>query len=121
MLWSTKAKILIEDKVIFGPRVSIITGNHRYDIVGKYIADIKDFEKRDSDDEDVIIRKDCWIGANVTILKGVTIEEGCVVAAGSVVTKSTEKYGIYAGVPAKRIKDRFNEIDVERHRKMLNI
>ena len=39
----------------------------------------------------------CWIG--------VTIEEGCIVAAGAVVTKPTESHGLYAGVPARRIKD----------------
>ncbi|MBR1536811.1 MAG: hypothetical protein IJ630_07725 [Treponema sp.] len=47
-----------------------------------------------------------WIGANVTILDGVTVASGCVLAAGSVVTKSTEPNGVYAGVPARRIKER---------------
>jgi maltose O-acetyltransferase len=47
----------------------------------------------------------CWIGARVTVLPGVTIGEGSVIAAGSVVTKDCEPYGLYAGVPAKRIKD----------------
>ena len=60
------------------------------------------------DDMDVVIKDDCWIGGNSTILKGVTIETGCVIAAGAVVTKSTEPYGIYGGVPAKRLSDRFS-------------
>ncbi|NMB42550.1 MAG: acyltransferase [Clostridiales bacterium] len=47
----------------------------------------------------------CWIGANATILPGVTIGEGCVIAAGAVVNKDCEPNGLYAGVPAKRIKD----------------
>ena len=52
------------------------------------------------------VKDNVWIGANVTILDGVVIETGCILAAGAVVTKSTEPNGIYAGIPAKKIKDR---------------
>lgn len=47
----------------------------------------------------------CWVGARSTILAGVTIGDGCIIAAGSVVNKNCEPNGLYAGVPAKRIKD----------------
>ncbi|MRH41261.1 hypothetical protein GH741_01070 [Aquibacillus halophilus] len=47
----------------------------------------------------------CWVGARATILPGVTIGHGCIIAAGSVVNKDCEPNGIYAGVPAKRIKE----------------
>lgn len=120
VLWTTRAKIIIEDKVITGPNITIITGNHKINVVGKCIADVTDAEKDKNDDQDVIIKHDVWIGANVTILKGVTIEEGCVIAAGAVVTKSTTPYGIYAGVPARRIAERFEARDLDRHRQMLN-
>lgn len=53
----------------------------------------------------VSIEDGCWIGANSTILPGVTIGKGCIIAAGSVVTKDCEPNGLYAGVPAKRIKE----------------
>ena len=53
----------------------------------------------------VIIKNGCWIGALATILPGVTVEDGCVIAAGAVVTKSTDANGVYAGVPAIRVKD----------------
>ncbi|SDF22669.1 Hexapeptide repeat of succinyl-transferase [Terriglobus roseus] len=49
---------------------------------------------------------DVWIGANCIVLKGVSIGDGAIVAAGSVVTKSVEPYTIVAGVPAKFIKSR---------------
>jgi acetyltransferase-like isoleucine patch superfamily enzyme len=54
--------------------------------------------------KEVIIKNNCWIGMNSIILKGVTIEDGGVIAAGSVVTKDVKKNTLVAGVPAKLIK-----------------
>jgi virginiamycin A acetyltransferase len=56
----------------------------------------------------------CWIGDNVIILSGVKIGNGCVIAAGSVVTKSFESYSIIGGVPAKLLKKRFNPSTIEK-------
>lgn len=53
----------------------------------------------------VKIGKGCWLGARVMVLPGVTIGEGCVIAAGAVVTGNCEPNGLYAGVPARRIRD----------------
>lgn len=111
LLWTTRANIIIKEKVIIGPRLSIITGNHKINAVGKYMADVTDEEK----DQDVIIEKDVWIGANVTILKGVTVAEGCVIGAGTVLTKSTHPYGIYVGVPGRRVSERFTNEELEDH------
>lgn len=119
-LWTTRAKIMIGNKVIVGPNLTIITGDHRTNLIGKYMADVTDAEKRPEDDINVTICDDVWIGANVTILKGVTVSQGCVIAAGSVVTKDTEPYGIYAGVPAVRRKERFSEQDLRKHIEELN-
>ncbi|MBV4357836.1 acyltransferase [Pinibacter aurantiacus] len=52
----------------------------------------------------VHIKSKSWIGFNSIILKGVTLEEGTIIGAGSVVSKSTEDYGIYAGNPAVLVK-----------------
>ena len=119
IMWTTRANILIGRKVMFGPNVTIITGNHRTDMIGRYMADVTDQEKRPEDDATVTICDDVWIGANATVLKGVTIAEGCVISAGAVVTKSTEPYGIYAGVPAVRIKDRFTKEEIAEHQKRI--
>lgn len=59
--------------------------------------------KQSSPAESIIIEDNVWIGANVTILKGVKIEEGSVVAAGAVVRKSIMTNEIWGGVPAKKI------------------
>ncbi len=53
----------------------------------------------------IVIEDGCWIGAASTILPGVTIASGCVIAAGAVVTRSTERDGLYGGVPARRLRD----------------
>jgi acetyltransferase-like isoleucine patch superfamily enzyme len=53
----------------------------------------------------VKIKDDVWIGAGTIILKGITIGEGAIVGAGSVVTKSVEPYTIVAGNPAQKIGD----------------
>ena len=110
----------IGKKVIFGPKPTIITGDHRIDIVGKYIADITDNEKLPNNDLPVTIEDDCWIGANVTILKGVTIGRGCVIAAGAVVTKSFPPYSIIGGVPAKLLKMRFTSEQIIEHERLLD-
>ena len=107
--YCTKAPLTIGKKVIFGPRPTIITGDHRIDLLDKYIMDITDDEKLPENDQPVTIEDGCWIGANVTILKGVTIGHDSVVAAGSVVTKSCEPYSIIGGVPAKLIRRRFTD------------
>ncbi|MBO4219614.1 MAG: CatB-related O-acetyltransferase [Clostridia bacterium] len=57
----------------------------------------------------VKIGNDVWIGEHVLIKGGITIGDGAVVAMGSVVTKDLEPYGIYAGVPAKLIRKRFDD------------
>lgn len=119
LFWSTRAKIILKDYVLMGPGVTIITGDHRTDIVGKHIIEVSDDEKLPEHDGDVVIESGTWIGANVTILKDVIIGEGAVVAAGAVVTKNVEPYTIVAGVPAKKIKNRFSEMDLEEHRCLL--
>lgn len=52
-----------------------------------------------------MIENGCWIGANVTVLPGVTIKSGTIVAAGAVVVRDCEGNCIYGGVPAKKIKN----------------
>ena len=53
----------------------------------------------------VVLKKNCWIGIGVIILPGVTIGEGAIVAAGSVVTKDVPANTLYGGVPAKLIRE----------------
>lgn len=106
MFLCTRAKVYIGDGVMFGPKVTIITGGHETRIVDIPMYKITNKEKAEDLDRDVVFEGDNWIGANATILRGVTIAKGTVVAAGAVVTHSTKPYSIVAGVPAKEIKNR---------------
>ena len=62
----------------------------------------------------IIKGNDVWIGSRATILGGVTIGHGAIIAAGAVVTKDVPPYAIVGGVPAKVIKYRFNEQQIEK-------
>lgn len=98
-----RGKVIIEDDVIFGPGVSIFSENHNTEDPNKPIS--QQGEKRLG----VTIKQGSWIGANSTILDGVTIGRNSIVAAGSVVTKSIPDYSVAVGTPAKVIKNRIEE------------
>lgn len=119
-IYCTGAPLNIGKKVVFGPKPTIITGDHRIDLIGKYIDDVRGADKLPENDQEVNIEDDVWCGANVTILKGVTLGRGCVVAAGAVVTKSFPPYCIIGGVPAKLIKMRFTPEQIIEHEMLLN-
>jgi acetyltransferase-like isoleucine patch superfamily enzyme len=99
--------ISIGDNVIIGPGVKIFSENHVYSGADKIIKD------QGVNRVGVMIEDNCWIGASVTILDGVTIGEGCVIAAGSVVTKSIAANSIARGVPAKVLKSRISIPDTD--------
>ncbi len=92
--------IRIGNNVMISPRVSIYSENHNFqrtDVPMKEQGVTKDF---------VIIEDDCWIAANSVILAGVTVGQGSIVAAGSIVTKDVPAYSIVAGNPARVIRSR---------------
>lgn len=72
------------------------------------------YAEKDFFDEcgEVIIGNDVWIGADAIVLDGVSIGDGAIIAAGAVVTKDVEPYSIVGGVPAKIIRYRFTDIQI---------
>lgn len=62
-------------------------------------------------DEVTIVEDDVWIGTGATIVAGVRLGRGCIVAAGAVVTKDIPPCEIWGGVPARKIKDRFSSTE----------
>lgn len=86
--------IELEDKVLVGPNVTIISVNHPLDPEKRHGVELKA----------VLIKENAWLGANATILPGVTVGENAVVAAGAVVSKDVPDNTVVAGVLAKVIK-----------------
>lgn len=90
------AKITIGNNCFIGPSCGFYTANHPLDP-----------NKRNQGFEQALpikVKDNCWIGANVSIMPGVTIGENSVIAAGAVVTKDVPDNCLVAGVPAKVIK-----------------
>ena len=114
---SSDSEIFIGNKVLFGPNVTIITGDHPIDLRGKYIYDIH--EKQPGEDLPVVIEDDVWIGTGAVILKGVTIKRGAIVAAGAIVTKDVPPYAIVGGIPAKVLKYRGDDSERIKHEVLL--
>ena len=92
---SATTKVTIGNNCKFGPFSMIIDSDFH---------NVKDHTK-DGESGEIVIEDDVWIGAKATILKGVRIGKGAVVAVGSVVTKDVPANAIAAGVPAKVIKE----------------
>jgi len=76
-------------------------GNHRFDR-----TDIPIMMQPSKDKGGIRIGSDCWLGASVVVLDGVSLGKGCVLGAGAVVNKSIPEYSIAVGVPAKKVGQR---------------
>lgn len=95
--------IEIGNNVMMGPRVNLMAENHNFSetyIPMKVQGVTREFIK---------IEDDCWLGVGSTVLAGVTVGKGSIVAAGAVVSKDVPPYSIVGGVPAKIIKSRIPE------------
>jgi len=90
------AKITVGNNVFIGPYCGFYTATHPVDYANRN----KGLEKA----LPITIGDNCWFGANVSVMPGVKIGNGCVIAAGSVVTKDLPDNVMAAGVPAKIIK-----------------
>ncbi|NDP27136.1 MAG: antibiotic acetyltransferase [Flavobacterium sp.] len=109
-------KVFIGDYTMLATQVMIIGGDHKFNIPGRPMM----FSGR-SELKETYIGKDVWIGAKSIIFTGVSIGDGSIIAAGSLVTKDIEPYSIVGGVPARIIKYRFeNQEDINKHKEMIN-
>ena len=100
VLITTAGGVSIGNRVLVGYRTQILSANHAIPPIGLPFPVSGDVYAP------VVIEDDVWLGANCVITPGVTIGEGAVVAAGSVVTKDVLRNSIVGGVPAKLIKFR---------------
>ncbi|MDS0284660.1 acyltransferase [Haloarcula onubensis] len=95
-----QGSVTIGADVLVGPQTTIVAANHTFEDPEATIS------SQEITREGIEIEDDVWIGANCTVLDGVTIGEGAVVAAGSVVTDSVPPYTVVGGTPASELKRR---------------
>lgn len=91
------AKISFGDNVFIGPNCGFYTANHPEDI-----------EERNKGLEQALpitVKSNVWLGANVSVMPGVTIGEGAIIGAGSVVTKDIPNHVVAVGVPCKVVRE----------------
>lgn len=110
---SIETDCVIGDNVIFANYVGVVGRyDHNYQQIGIPIRLASQI--RDSDynwkglNNLTIIGNDVWVGYGAIIMSGVHIADGTIIAAGALVTHDTEPYTIYGGVPAKKIRMRFD-------------
>lgn len=117
--------VIIGDNVMFGNRVAVVGRyDHHYQLPGVPIRLAPQMRDKDYKWKGIglvtTIENDVWVGYGSTVMGGVTIGEGSIIGAGSLVTKDVEPYSIYAGVPARKIRDRFdNSVDLQTHLKLV--
>ena len=114
-------RCMLEQGVIIGKftmlanDVMIVGGDHDFHNPEMPIIFSGREEKRETH-----IGIDCWIGAGSIVMAGVTIGDGAIIAAGSVVTKDVPPFSIYGGCPAKLIKNRFSEEEIRVYRERMS-
>ncbi len=91
------SKVKIGDRVLIGPGVCFETGSH--------VNKLNTRGLRERTTADIVVEDEVWIGANVTLLQGVRVGRGSIVAAGAVVNKDVPPNTIVGGVPIKKIRD----------------
>lgn len=110
------SKLTIGSFCSIGPEVLFVLNEHNYKNISTY--PFKVMFNRSPEEAihcgDIVVGDDVWFGARTTVLSNVTIGQGAVIAAGSVVTKDVPPYAIVGGVPAKIIKYRFNPQTIEK-------
>ena len=97
---SGNGEVEIGDNVLIATQCVIISANHNFDKNDIPIAQQGETRKK------IIIEDDCWLGAGVKVLAGVTIHRGSGIGAGSVVTHDIPENSVAVGVPAKVIRKR---------------
>jgi len=103
---AAEGEIVIGDDVLIGPNVVLRASNHVFDDPSIPIRSQGHRFGR------IIIGNDVWIGSNVVVTSGVTIGDGCVVGAGSVVTRDLQPMTVCVGSPARAIRSRLEDFQV---------
>lgn len=117
-IYTTNAKFIMKPHSGAAEGLRVTTGNHAM-IVGRFYRTITEDEKPEGLDKDVIVESDVWIGRCVTLLSGVHLGRGSIIAAGAVVSKDVPPYAVAGGVPAKVIKFKWSIDQILEHESIL--
>lgn len=121
--WDEKTKLVVGKFCSIAGEVKIyLGGNHRVDWITTYpfnslpdyFPELLEIKGHPGTKGDVTIGNDAWLANSCVILSGVSIGDGAVVGANSVVSKNIGAYEVYAGNPAKFIKNRFSDSDISK-------
>lgn len=111
--FNTFSRLIIGNYCSVAQKVTfVLDADHRIDTISTYPFKVKLLHSQQfeaTSKGDIVVEDDVWIGYGATILSGVRIGQGAVVAAGALVTKDVPAYAVVGGVPAKVIKYRFPE------------
>ena len=122
-----ESDVVIGDNVIWANRVALVGKyDHHYQQVGVPISLASRIRDKNYTwlglDSLTVIEDDVWVGYGSTIISGVKIGTGSIIATGSLVTKDVEPYSIYGGVPAVKLKNRFaTQEDLIEHIRLISI
>lgn len=97
---TSSGDVILEDFVFFGHGVCLLTGTHDY-----HQFNLDRQTRIPLQGRDILVKKGAWLGSNVTVIGPCVVGAHSVVATGSVVLHDVEDHSIYAGVPARKIKN----------------
>ena len=108
---AASAGFYVGNYVLIGPEFCVMGGDHNFHEAGKLMWNVT----TGGINLPVVVEDDVWIGARVTLLKGVRIGRGSVLGAGSVVTRSVPAYSVAAGNPCRVLHPRFSVEELNVH------
>ena len=114
---SPKEKVIVKKYTTISSNTTIVTNNH-YSTVG-IPQTLLDSSHVNDKSTDIIIEEDCWVGTRAILLAGTHLGRGCVVGAGSIVSKEIPPYAIVVGVPSRVVAVKFSIDQILEHEKVL--
>lgn len=114
---SPACKLIINKHSVIACGCTFITDGHRSTVgIPQFLLGTSHINDKSGD---IVVKEDVWIGANCTIMPGVTIGRGAVVGACSIVTKDVPPYAVVVGSPAKIVAKKFSFEDILSHEEVL--
>lgn len=112
-------EVRLGDRVLVGPGVKLLSGNHLYGVPGYHARFLKASADNPELLEKLVVESDVWIGAGAIVVGGVTLGAGSVLAAGAVASRDVPPYVVATGAPARPIRRIFDDATLTAHLRAL--